>query len=218
MKTTFPVLSKMYPMESFITAVSKDKNKAYFVTRDGKVKAIDIKTGKELNEKNLGKIPSSGKYISGKLYIGTQDGSVIVLNTADGSVEKIQKLHNGKITDIQPSKDKELIITASIDGNVKINKPDLSTIKTLKIGGEIYSANISPRKEKLAVGKGDKSVDVIDLKTGKMAYRIEGLRAVPISLAFANEEVLITASSIKDPDINIFRNGHLMKKWLQTIK
>jgi len=218
MKTTFPILSKMYSMESFITAISKDKIKAYFVTKDGKIKIIDLKTGKELDEKNMGKIPSAGKYINGKLYIGTQDGSVIVLNTINDSVEKIQKLHKEKITDIQPSKDRKLIITASYDGTVKLNRPDLTTEKTIELGARIYSANISPAKEKLAVGKGDKSVDVMDLKTGRTLYSIKGLRFVPISLVFADEEVLITASSIKNPEIDIFRNGHLMKKWLQTIK
>jgi len=86
------------------------------------------------------------------------------------------------------------------------------------LGARIYSANISPAKEKLAVGKGDKSVDVMDLKTGRTLYSIKGLRFIPISLVFADEEVLITASSIKNPEIDIFRNGHLMKKWLQTIK
>ncbi len=218
MKTTFPVFSKMYPMESFITAVGKDKTKIYFVTRNGRIKVIEIKTGKELDEKNIEKIPTSGKYINGKLYIGTQDGAVIVLNTSDGSIEKIQKLHDGKITDIESSKDKKLVITASTDGNIKINRSDLTTVKTLKIGSKIYSTNISPKKEKLAVGKGDKTVDVIDLKTGKTVYSIKGLRSIPISLVFANEEVLITASSMENPEINIFRNGHLMKKWLQTIK
>ncbi|HHG73859.1 MAG TPA: PEGA domain-containing protein [Persephonella sp.] len=216
MKTTFPVLSRLYPMESFIPALSG--NKAYFVTRDGKVKVIDIKTGKELDEKNLGKVPSAGKYINGKLYIGTQDGSVIVLNTLDGSVEKIQKLHDGKITDIQSSKDKTLIITASTDGSVILSKPDLSPIKTVKVGIKVYSANISPLKEKLAVGRWDKSVDVLDLKTGKVAYSIKNLRFVPISLVFADEEILITASSMENPEIDIFKNGHLMKKWIQTIK
>ncbi|WP_456465074.1 PEGA domain-containing protein [Persephonella sp.] len=216
MKTTFPVLSRLYPMESFITALSG--NKAYFVTRDGKVKVIDIKTGKELDEKNLGKVPSSGKYINRKLYIGTQDGSIIILNTIDGSVEKIQKLHDGKITDIQSSKDKTLIITASTDGSVKLSKPDLSPIKTVKVGIEVYSANISPLKEKLAIGRADKSVDVIDMKTENIIYKINRLKFIPISLVFADEEILIIASSIKKPEIDIFRNGHLMKKWIQTIK
>lgn len=216
MKTTFPVLSKLYPMESFITALSN--NKAYFVTRDGKIKVIDIKTGNEIDEKNLGKKPTSGKYINGKLYIGTKDGNIIVMNTADDSIEKIVKLHDGKITDIESSKDKKLIITASTDGNVKINRSDLTTVKTVKIGSKIYSANISPQKEKLAVGKGDKTVDVIDLKSGKRIYSIKGLRSIPVSLVFADEEVLITASSMENPEIDIFRNGHLMKKWLQTIK
>ncbi len=216
MKTTFPVLSRLYPMESFITALSG--NKAYFVTRDGKVKVIDIKTGKELDEKNLGKVPSSGKYINGKLYIGTQDGSIIILNTIDGSVEKIQKLHDGKITDIQSSKDKTLIITASTDGSVKLSKPDLSPIKTVEVGIEVYSANISPLKEKLAIGRADKSVDVIDMKTENIIYKINRLKFIPISLVFADEEILIIASSIKKPEIDIFRNGHLMKKWIQTIK
>jgi len=59
---------------------------------------------------------------------------------------------------------------------------------------------------------------VQNYQTGKQLYTIQNLKFIPISVLFADEEVLITASSIKEPEIDIFRNGHLMKKWIQTIK
>jgi len=218
LKTTFPVMSKLYPMEAIITAVSKDKTKVYFITTDGLVKIADIKTGNIKEEKQLGHIPVCGKYINGKIYIGTKDGSIVVFNTENDTVENTVKVHADSIMDIQPTKDRKEIITASLDGNVKLLTDQLQELKTVKVGVPVHSAALSPSKEKLAVGTSRKQVLVSRFSTGEQLYTIDNLRFVPVSVLFADEEVLITASSIKEPEIDIFKNGHLMKKWIQTIR
>ncbi|WP_457625865.1 PEGA domain-containing protein [Persephonella sp.] len=218
MKTTFPVLSKLYPMESVITAVSRDGKKVYFITVDGKLKIARINTGDIISEKSIGHRPSSGKYIEGKIYIGTEDGYVVVFDTVSDTVLKTVKIHKDKITDIESTKDLKEIITSSTDGYVKIFTPNMDPVKEIKIGTPVYCAGLSPSKTKLAVGKQSKSIEVKDLGSGKTLYTIQNLRFVPISVVFADEEVLITGASIKEPEIDIFRNGHLMKKWIQTIR
>ncbi|SNZ02651.1 PEGA domain-containing protein [Persephonella hydrogeniphila] len=218
MKTTFPVLSKLYPMESIITAVSKDKKKIYFITKDGKIKIAQMNSGNIISEKDIGYTPYSGKYIKGKIYIGTDNGNVVVFDTVSDTIISKIKVHQSRITDIEATNDGKEIITSSTDGYIKISTPEMKTIKEIKIGTPVYCATLSPSKTKLAVGKQNKSIEVKELSSGKTLYTIQNLRFVPISVVFADEEVLITGASIKEPEIDIFRNGHLMKKWIQTIR
>ncbi len=218
LKTTFPVMSKMYPMNALITAISGDNKKVYFITADRKIKSADLKTGKLLKEEKMNYTPSFGRYHKGKIYIGTEEGHLVIYDTNSDTVIKEEKIHSGKITDVEISHDGREIITSSLDGTVKIHTADLLPVKTVKIGKKVFSANLSPSKDKVAFGLEDKTVVVKELKTGKELYSIKNLHFVPASLLFSNEEVLIVASSIKEPEIDIFRNGHLMKKWIQTIK
>ncbi len=218
MKTTFPVMSKMYPMESVIIAISKDNTKVYYVTKDGKIKIADLKTGSIKGEKDLGHQPACGKYVAGKIYIGTKDGYVISFDTTSDSIEKAEKVHSQEITSLTASRDKQNIVTSSFDGTVNILGLDLSVVKKIDAGYPVYSAALSTQKDEIALGKGDKSVEVRDINTGKTLYTIEDLVFVPRSMVFANEEVLIVASLMDNPHIDIFRNGHLMKKWIQTVQ
>jgi len=119
---------------------------------------------------------------------------------------------------LEISFDRKFIVTASSDGKVAILDKDLNNQKIFEFGSEILSANISPENKKIAVGKPDRTVDVIDINSGETLYSIDGLKAPVISLAFSNEDILITASSIKTPRVNIWKNGHLLRKWIQTVE
>jgi len=152
MRTTFPVLSKLYPMETVIIAISKDKTKLYYITKDGKIKIADLKTGGIKAEKEIGHKPSFGRYILGKIYIGTEDGYVIIFDTISDTVVKLEKIHTKAIKDIEPIKDKKEIITASLDGMVKVLTTDLTPIREIKVGKPLYCASLSPSKDKLAYG------------------------------------------------------------------
>ncbi|NPA58724.1 MAG: PEGA domain-containing protein [Aquificae bacterium] len=218
LKTTFPVMSKMYPMEAVITAISKDKTKLYYFTKDGSVKIADLKTGEIKGEKSLNHTPVFGRYVNGKVYIGTQDGSLVVFDTTTDSVEKTVKIHEKAVRDVNTTADRKEIITASLDGKVKVFSADsLQLLKEIDVGEEVYSVALTPSKKKIAVGTGSKQVKVSDYGTGEQLYTIN-LKFVPISILFADEEVLITASSIHEPEIDIYKNGHLLKKWIQTIR
>ncbi|RMD46676.1 MAG: PEGA domain-containing protein [Aquificota bacterium] len=218
MKTTFPVLSKLYPMESMAVSFNKDASKLYFITKDGKIKIADRNSGNIKGEKDLGHKPTYARYKNGKVYIATEDGFILVFDTETDSVSQSKKVHNGKIYTVEISKDGKDIITASSDKTVKILDTSLNTVKTVAFNKETLSANVSPSKEKLAVGFGDNSVKVIDVKTGKELYSIKNLRAPAKFLVFSNEEILITASDINTPVVDIWKNGHLLKKWIQTIQ
>ncbi|WP_457622493.1 PEGA domain-containing protein [Persephonella sp.] len=215
MKTTFPVLSRLYPMESI--AVFIGKNKLFFITKDGIIKTADLKTGNVEKEFQIGKIPTVAKYDRGLIFIGTEDGNIVQFDTVK-NVKIEKKIHNGKINSLEISPDKKLITTASSDRKVVILNKNLDLVKSFSFDTEVLSTNISPENKKIAVGKPDRTVEVLDVETGKTLYEIRDLKAPVVSLAFSNEEILITASSIKNPRVNIWKNGHLLRKWIQTVE
>ena len=219
MRTGSPILSKMYVMESKAVAFSKDNSKVYYITKEGLIKIADRKTGNIKADITLGEGYSFAKGKNGKIYIGSDKGTLFVFDTSTDKIEKTLKLSSDKINDIEISKDGKYIIIALQEGKVKIlNASDLSQYKEFNFNTPILSANISPENKKLAIGKTDKTVEVYNLEDGNLLYKIENLRAPVISLVFSNEEILITASSIDNPNVDIWKNGHLLKKWVQTIE
>ncbi len=218
MKTTFPVLSKLYPMESMAVAFSKDGNKLYFITKEGKIKIADRTSGDIKEEKDLGHIPTYVRYKNGEIFIATKDGYVIVFDTTSDSIKKSKQVHNDVINTVEISKDGKYVITASHDKTVRVLDTALNEVKKFSFDKEALSANISPENKKLAVGLSDNSAQALDFNTGNKLYTIENLRAPAKYVVFANEEILITASDINNPVVNIWKNGHLLKKWIQTVQ
>jgi len=219
MTTGMPTFSKLYPVISKAIAVNKGAKNIYLVTLGGDIEVIDRKTGNEIKNIEIGGGYGFARYADGKIYVGTEDGNLAVVDTNSNSVTTKIQLTDGKINDIEVSADKKYLIVASNDGRVLIlNRDDLSTYKEFTYNIPALSANISPKNKKLAVGKPNKSVEVYDLATNQLLYKIENLKANPISVLFSDEEILITASSIKNPSVNIWKNGKLLKKWIQTIE
>ncbi len=218
MKTTFPVLSKLYPMESMAVAFNKGATKLFFITKDGKVKIADKTSGEIKGEKDIGHIPTYVRYKNGKIYIATKDGYVVVFDTEGEKVETAKQIHKDVINTVEISKDGKYIITASHDKTVKVLDGSLNEIKRFSFDKEALSANISPENKKLAVGFSDNSVSAISLDNGSSLYEIKNLRAPARFVIFANEDILITASDINNPVVNIWKNGHLLKKWIQTVQ
>ncbi len=218
MKTTFPVLSKYYPMEAMAVAFNKDASKLYFITKDGKVKIADRKTGDIKEEKNLNTNPTYVRYKNGYIFIATGDGKVIVFDTSSDSIKQEKKVNSDRINTVEVSKDGKFVITASNDGTVKILDTSLKTVKEISFDNKVLSANFSPNNSKIAIGFPDNSVKVIDRENENVLYAIKNLRAPAKFVVFANEEILITASDINSPVVDIWKNGHLLKKWIQTIQ
>ena len=220
MATASPIFSKMYPVESKAIALNKGAKNIYLITKFGHVKVIDRATGKETGEIRVGGGYGFARYSDGKIYIGTADGKLVVVDTATNKVEKTQNITTAKINDVEISADKKYVIVATGDGLVKVlDRNTLNTVKEFSSNQEaILSANLSPENKKIAIGKPNKTVEVYDMNTGNLLYKIENLRANPTSVVFATEDILITASSIDSPMVSIWKNGKLLKKWIQIIE
>jgi len=219
MTTASPIFSKLYPIESKAIALDKDAKHIYLVTKFGHIEVIDRATGKEVGQIRIGGGYGFARYSDGKIYLGTGDGKLVVVNLVTKKVEDTKSLTSAKINDVEISADKKYIVVATGDGLVKIlDKNTLETVKEFSHNDEVLSANLSPENKKLAIGKPNKVVEVYDLNTGNLLYKIENLTAPPTSVLFATEEILITASSIDNPMVSIWKNGKLLKKWIQVIE
>ncbi len=218
-KTLSPVLNKIYTEKIFTVAFGEDNGKIYLIKRNGEIKKVDVKTGNIINEIKINDKVTVAKNNNKSVFIGTESGNIYILDSKSDKVVKKIKVHSMIVNSLEISSDGKNLITASDDKTAKIlSLNNLSVEKTFNFNEAVISANLSPEKTKFAVGKNDKTVTVISMENNKTLYTIKDLKAPPISVAFKDEEILITASSIKNPKIDLWENGHLLKDWVQTIE
>jgi WD40 repeat protein len=216
--TAMVITNKLFDANISFVAFGKNGSNVYLLGKDGKGFVIDSKTGNKVKDVSIGDSISSVKSYSNKIYIGTEGGKLILYDTSSDSIVSTNPVHSGRINDIQISKDGKYLITASNDKTVKIlNISDLSTVKTFSSSAAVASANLSPSNSKVAIAKADKTVDVLSFDGNKL-YTISNLPAQAISIAFTSEEIVLTASSIDNPVINLWYSGKLLRKWVQTIE
>lgn len=210
-------LNKLLDINADFVAFGNGSKNLYLIDKAGKITVIDSSSGNKLTELSAGENISAVKSNGGKIYIGTTSGKMAVLDTSSNSIVNNINLHTGAINDIQISKDKSYIVTASSDKTVKLIKvSDLSVNKTLTLSAPVISANVSPSTAKVIAGKIDKTADVLSIDGSKL-YTIS-LSYIPVSTGFINEDITITASSRENPAVNLWYQGHLLKKWIQTVE
>lgn len=215
--TTTVRLNKLLDLNADYVAFGKGSSNIYLFDKSGKVSVVDTKTGNKLKDISIGEQITAVKPVSGKIYIGTSSGKVLVYDSLSDSISNQATVHSAVVNDIQVSKDRSLLITASSDKTVKVlNIGDLSVSKSFSFNSPVLCVNISPTATKIIAGKADKTADILSLEGSKL-YSIN-LTYNPISVGFTTEDITITASSRENPAINLWYQGHLLKKWVQTVE
>lgn len=215
--TTTVKLNKLLDLNADFVAFGKDSSKVYLFDKSGRVTIIDAKTGNKLKDSSLEESITAVKSLSNKIYLGTSSGKILVYDTSSDSILNQVSVHSLAINDIQVSKDRKTVVTASADKTVKLlDISDMSILKSVSTTTPILSANISPSGARLIVGKVDKTVDVLSIDGSKL-YSIN-LNYAPVSVGFTTEDITVTASSKENPTVNLWYQGHLLKKWVQTIE
>lgn len=215
--TTAIKLNKLLDFNAEFVAFGNGGKSLYLIDRIGKISVIEFPSGNKIGEFSTGDGITAVKANSGKIYLGTSSGKVLILDTASNSITNQINLHTGAVNDLQLSKDRSQLITASSDKTVKIVKlPDMSVARTINTTAPVMSANISPSAGKVIVGKVDRTADVLSADGSKM-YTIS-LNYIPTSVGFLGEETTITAGSKESPTVNLWYQGHLLKKWIQVIE
>ncbi|MEJ5172363.1 MAG: PEGA domain-containing protein [Hydrogenothermaceae bacterium] len=210
-------LNKLVDMTADFITFGKSSNAVYLFDKSGKGVVLDSKTANKIKDISVGESITALKTINNKIYIGTASGKLLVLDTQSDNIENQQFIHTGSINEIQTSKNKDILVTASSDKTVKVIKlADMSVQKSLSISTIPISVNISPSLTKIIVGRADRTAEVLSIDGGKL-YSIS-LGYSPVSVGFANEDITITASSKENPMINLWYQGHLLRKWVQTVE
>ncbi len=213
LRTTAVKFSKLFSTQSKY-AFFKDKSNIYLIEKNGKIDSLNSSTGKISSVFNLNTTVTAANQLDNNILIGTKDGYVEVFDMSSNSVVSKHKLP-AQISDIQISKDKSNIYIAS--DKVYIFDKQLSNKKVVGTETKPLAVAVTPDRKYIAVSYG-KTVKAYDLLNGKTLYSINNLPADIISMKFKDEHILITASGIKTPYIGIWKDGHLLRKWVQTIE
>ena len=212
LKTTAVKFAKLYPIESKFSFFT-GKNKILLIEKNGKVNILDISSSKLEKIADIGENITSAEKYGDFVIIGTSKGNLFKIDYSNGNLTKLASFKS-KINSIFITKAKDIYIASDkvyvLDRNFKV-KAKFNTKKPP------LSISITPSESIIAVSYG-KNVQAFDLKTGKSLYKITNLPADIVSMLFRDEEILITASGIKTPYVAIWKSGHKLKKWVQTIE
>jgi len=213
MKTTAVIQNKVLDYNIGFVEILKDK--LALATKDGNIYFMDIKSGQIIKNIPVSDKITAFNYLNGKLIAGTGSGKLIVLN--ENGIENSYNIHSASINDIQISKDKKYIITASADKTAKLLiSADFSVVKTISTPSAVFAVNISPSNTEIAISNG-KIVNVYSFD-GKLEYSIKDLQTDAYSIAFVSDDILVIAGSRDNTSITLWQNGHLLRKWVQTIE
>merc|ERR1719273_221403 len=108
------------------------------------------------------------------LVTGHFNGDICQWDVKEGARRGISSLHQKAITDLQPSEDRTMFISASKDSTAKLWDMDtLQDKKTYKTERPVNSASISPNKDHVVLGGGQEAMDVTttNTKIGKFDAR-----------------------------------------------
>lgn len=95
------------------------------------------------------------------LLVTYDDGSVRLLDSFTGEVVETHQIHKHKVQDLQFSKDRTLIITASYDNTAKLlDATTLEVLQTFETDRPVNAAAISPIREHIVIGGGQDAMSV----------------------------------------------------------
>ena len=215
--TLAPIFSKVFYYDITGVAFSKDKNYLFMISKNGQLIKLDIKN-KSINIDEITNASLTDiKRIDDRIYVSSDNGRIFAINSLNGDLILSKKIHSKKINRLEISKDGGFIITASNDGTVNILNRDCHIVNTINIKKPVLAANLSISNDALAYSVG-KIVKVIDITDKFEKYSIKNLNADVIDIEFWTEDIMVTGSSMKKPEIKLWNKGHLLRKWVQTIE
>ncbi|KAI8811642.1 WD40-repeat-containing domain protein [Cladochytrium replicatum] len=108
------------------------------------------------------------------IYTGHEDGTLSMWDPESGELVKSVKIHDGQITDMQFSKDRSHMITASKDHSAQV--VDAKTLKVMKryeTERPVNAAAMSPLRSHIMLGGGQDAMRVTqtDARQGKFEVR-----------------------------------------------
>ncbi len=215
--TLMPIYSEVHYANITGVAFSKDKKSLFMIDDKGNLYTLNIKD-KKVSKQNIDDSKLTDmKRFDDRIFISTSSGRVYAIDSNTGKQILSKKVHDDTITRLEISKDGSFIITSSTDGWIHLLNRDLHIITSYKINKPVLAANLSIENDRLAYSTG-KEVKVIDATDKFEHYTIKDFNADVIDVEFWTQEILITGSDMKHPEVKIWNKGHLLRKWVQTIE
>lgn len=216
-ETLSPVFSKVFYEDIVGVSFSKDNKSLFMATNDGRIIKLDIKDG-STTETDLTNLKLTDiKRFEDRIFISSEGGRLFAIDSKTGELLLHKKVHDSKINRLEISKDGSFLITSSDDGRIHLINRNLNIVDTIDIGSPVLAANLSISDDALAYSIG-KTVKVISATDKYELYTIKGFNGDVVDVEFWTDEILITASGIKTPEIKLWNKGHLLRKWVQTIE
>ncbi|RMD47705.1 MAG: PEGA domain-containing protein, partial [Aquificota bacterium] len=214
LKTTAVKFSNLYPTVSKFAFFSNDNSKIFLIEENGKIDILNLSDKKLNNVSSINNKISSAVDLGNNILIGDEKGNLYTFEKENNTLKKVHSFKN-KIRSIQISKDRKFVIISHKYVSI-LDTNNFNEIKKINEKNP-FTATLSPDSTLISISTG-KTVKVYDLKNKTKKYEIKNLPANIISIVFRDNKVLITASGIKTPYIGIWKNGHLLRKWVQTIE
>jgi len=137
------------PHSLAIVEIITESDKVYTAGNDGKL----VENNSESSVLNNSEISISAiAEDEGKALIGTIDGALYELNTANSQLKKIEISGNGEIIDCFLLKEKSIVVYES--GTVVLMDKNYSVLETLKMKSKIMDADISNQEMWIALQNG----------------------------------------------------------------
>ena len=216
LKTTAILSSKLYEIETIFATFTKDNSKVILLGKNGNIYLIDRTTGNLEEKENINNPITAFSESKDFIIFGDKQGNIYKLDKANLNLEK-KNIFSSKISALALSKDEKYITVASKNKGKLLDTANLKMIKEKTLPENITAMAISPSDKQIAVAFG-KKVIVYDKNTEKPMYEISNLPAPIISMLFKDEEILITASGMRTPYVGLWKQGKLLKKWVQSIE
>ncbi len=179
-------------------AISADEKTLFAGDSDGKLRRINLADGKI-----AATVPAhTGAFVSlvgagDRLISAGRDGQTLVWNATDAAIGKSTgkiELGSGKqTTSIVLAQNNATAFIARDSGKIhEVALADLKTKRTLDVSSSAANAvTLSNDGKWLAVGSADKTVEILEVSSGKIVHKFEGLAAPVVDVAFSPDGSLI---------------------------
>ncbi len=180
---------------ALVTGLAMYRDKLVSASFDGKLKVWDAKTGKLINEKDLGgqawSLAVSGEYTA----VGLKSGAVVLCETGTWKEEARATL-GGEVRSLVLSADGKTLFVSSGASVYKLLVPDLSTASKYDVGATVRG--IAPVADgMLAVADGKGHIHILTQKELRSERKWKAHKGVITALAQAAEGSVLASSSME---------------------
>ena len=159
---------------------------------DSRLRAIDLKEGKEVFAAEMGALsPSSPVMLKDRILVGTDGGHVLCYSPEGKPVWDYDKVHDAAMVYASPAVAEGIVVTGARDRHVHaMSLADGKPLWTFATHGDVDSSPLIS-DGRVYIGSSDKKLYVLDLKSGRLVWEFTAGRAITAPPAIARGVLVI---------------------------